>query len=326
MEHRRQFLGAVLLAIVLFVSPTVAQWNDEEEQKDCKTKGSCVTFTVETTIPGCQCSDLVPSFYAGSQVNGTCLGQVMQGNCDKPFMQMTSTAEINDGSCDISCGRCKCCQTYAEKLTALGSTTFLQMAYAAGLKANLTSPAYSFTVLAPPNAAVQAYLTTAGLTAAQTLANVPLMQKIVGYHILPNVPVIDAWWSTPFFLPGTVLSTLLGPKATITIAPTGTLNGKVKAVGPDSPTCKGNVIPISAVLMPPTAVAAGKMPLEDPTPAATAAAPTQRLTPAPAVAQRAINAPQVNLQIGSIPAYQQPDGLRRDPITADSAGKVAGRK
>jgi hypothetical protein len=38
------------------------------------------------------------------------------------------------------------------------------MANAAGLKANLTSPAYSFTILAPPDAAIMKYLAASGAT------------------------------------------------------------------------------------------------------------------------------------------------------------------
>lgn len=37
-------------------------------------------------------------FYAGSRVNGTCLGQVAQGNCDKPFMKRSATDEISSGA------------------------------------------------------------------------------------------------------------------------------------------------------------------------------------------------------------------------------------
>lgn len=44
---------------------------------------------------------------------------------------------------------------------------------------------------------------------AQLLAAPATLRRVITYHILPNVPVIDAFWTTPFLLPGTVLSTLL---------------------------------------------------------------------------------------------------------------------
>jgi hypothetical protein len=66
----------------------------------------------------------------------------------------------------------------------------------------------------------------------------------VSYHILPNVPVIDAWWSTPFLLPETVLSTLLGPTATIIVDAKGALNGKAMTQE-DYPTCKVQLLPFS---------------------------------------------------------------------------------
>jgi uncharacterized surface protein with fasciclin (FAS1) repeats len=292
MAQRHQLFGASLIVALLLANSAGAQWNDEEEQKDCAVKKSCQTFVVKTTIPNCQCSDIVPVYYAGARANGTCLSQVAQGNCNAPFMQTTATAEVNDGYCDISCGRCKCCKTYAEMLPAVGSNLFLQMANAAGLKANLTSPAYSFTILAPPDAAIMKYLAASGLTLQAALANLPLLRTIVSYHILPNVPVLDAWWSTPFFLPGTVLSTLLGPTATITVNLKGKLNGVAMAMK-DSPTCKGNVIPINAVLQPPKAVTAGMMIRADPSAAATAATPYKTVQPTPLAAKRAADAPQV---------------------------------
>ena len=50
---------------------------------------------------------------------------------------------------------------------------------------------------------------TAGLTLPRLLANRALLQRIIPYHLLPNVPVTDAFWTTPFLLPGTMLSTQL---------------------------------------------------------------------------------------------------------------------
>jgi len=52
-------------------------------------------------------------------------------------------------------------------------------------------------------------LNPADLTLPQLLASQPTLRRVVGYHILPNVPVLDAFWTTPFMLPNTVLSTLL---------------------------------------------------------------------------------------------------------------------
>ncbi len=50
-------------------------------------------------------------------------------------------------------------------------------------------------------------ITTTGLTLPRLLADRALLQRIVAFHLLPNVPVLDAFWTTPFLLPGTVLST-----------------------------------------------------------------------------------------------------------------------
>lgn len=295
-QRDRQF-ATYLIAALFLASQTGAQWNDEEEQKDCAVKKSCQPFEVLTTIPNCQCTDIVPVYYAGAPTSGSCLTQVAKGNCDQPWMKKSATDEVSSGYCDISCGRCDCCKTYADMLPAVGSSFFLQMVDAAGLKANLTSPAYSFTILAPSNAAVDEYLAASELTFTSALANLSLLRQIVSYHILPNVPVIDAWWSTPFLLPETVLSTLLGPTATIIVDAKGALNGKAMTQE-DYPTCKGNVIPIDAVLQPPN-FAAGTMIRADPSSTETAATPTKTVTPAPIAAKRAADAPQQVRNIAS---------------------------
>lgn len=44
--------------------------------------------------------------------------------------------------------------------------------------------------------------------AATAFGGTATLRRVIAYHILPNVPVLDAFWTTPFLLPGAVLSTL----------------------------------------------------------------------------------------------------------------------
>ena len=86
-----------------------------------------------------------------------------------------------------------------------------------------------------------------GTTQAALFANVPLLTEILSYHILPIVPFIETAWTTPFFLPGTVLATSI-PGRTIHVAPPTSASptlvggiggtGTARVVSPDFEPCK----------------------------------------------------------------------------------------
>ena len=67
------------------------------------------------------------------------------------------------GYCQISCGNCSCCSTFAQVLQSNGASQFLHAANAVGLKGNLSSPASAFTILAPTDAALDAALAKLGM-------------------------------------------------------------------------------------------------------------------------------------------------------------------
>jgi uncharacterized surface protein with fasciclin (FAS1) repeats len=64
-------------------------------------------------------------------------------------------------------------------------TILVEAVVAADLAGTLSGPG-PFTVFAPTNAAFAAALTELGLTKAQLLANVPLLKKVLTYHVVPN--------------------------------------------------------------------------------------------------------------------------------------------
>ena len=82
--------------------------------------------------------------------------------------------------------------------------------------------------------------------AGQTLdeaiaANSKLLQEIVSYHILPPVPYLLALWTTPFFLPDTILATVL-PQENVVVGPGQVLQAAggnmALIVKPDIDSCK----------------------------------------------------------------------------------------
>lgn len=277
----RTLLALVLVLLAACITARLpgasAQWVDEEAVHVCETKNECLGANTPTEgqfgPTTCLCSDLVPQAYAGGPTNGTCLENQVLGNCDKPWMLEISTADIGpEGYCQITCGRCSCCDSFKEVLTKLGATTLLAAAEAANLTSNLTNPGSHFTLLAPTNAAFAAALTTAGITQEALLADIPKLTELLSYHILPVVPFLETAWTSPFFLPGTVLATAV-PGRTIHVGPAAgpapTLvggtggSGTAKVVHPDVEPCKGNVILIDSVLLP-TAAAVQAPPASEP--------------------------------------------------------------
>lgn len=64
-------------------------------------------------------------------------------------------------------------------------STLVAAVQAAGLAGTLSGTG-PFTVLAPTNAAFAALLTELGISQATLLADVPLLQRVLGYHVLPQ--------------------------------------------------------------------------------------------------------------------------------------------
>ena len=62
------------------------------------------------------------------------------------------------GYCQITCGRCPCCQTVSQVLAARGLTSFLAAVQATPLGFQLAQPGFMATVLAPTNAAFTTFL------------------------------------------------------------------------------------------------------------------------------------------------------------------------
>jgi uncharacterized surface protein with fasciclin (FAS1) repeats len=116
---------------------------------------------------------------------------------------------------------------------------------AAGL-GNTLSGTGPFTVFAPTNAAFAAALTELNLTKAQLLANVPLLTKVLTYHVLP-VRVLKA--AVPV---GTPIPTVQGETFTVSAALAITdKRGRVANItGTDVLTSNGVIHVIDKVILP----------------------------------------------------------------------------
>jgi uncharacterized surface protein with fasciclin (FAS1) repeats len=93
-------------------------------------------------------------------------------------------------------------------------STLVAAVQAAGLGGTLSGTG-PFTVLAPTNAAFAALLTELGISQATLLADVPLLQRVLGYHVLPQ-RVLRA--EIPAGTPLATASTTAGDRLSISAA------------------------------------------------------------------------------------------------------------
>eukprot|EP01023_Acetabularia_acetabulum_P019520 TRINITY_DN1995_c0_g1_i6.p1 TRINITY_DN1995_c0_g1~~TRINITY_DN1995_c0_g1_i6.p1 ORF type:complete len:1103 (-),score=236.57 TRINITY_DN1995_c0_g1_i6:767-4075(-) len=134
------------------------------------------------------CTDVAPdSRY-------TCEQQKQFQKCDNQWM-------ITGNFCDITCGRCS--SSSPSTLTTpppssqdgtvfdiIGRTgrisSLLGALESAGLDSMLKRITGEYTVLAPTNAAFDATLDRLGITLNALISNKPLLEEIIGYHIIPT--------------------------------------------------------------------------------------------------------------------------------------------
>eukprot|EP00873_Tetraselmis_striata_P025338 jgi/Tetstr1/445602/TSEL_003408.t1 len=164
----------------------------------------------------CVCTDVKP-FIADSDAENGCRKQREWGKCET-IPGLYAPEELPEGWCQITCGRCTCCQSPARVAFENNLTSFLWLAHHADrLRSfnsgeDLLNPGSMFTIFAPTNAAVQERLKSLGfgylLTSPYTdpdpgAKNV--LKLIVSAHISPALPVSEALWTSPFLSQGTVI-------------------------------------------------------------------------------------------------------------------------
>lgn len=187
-----------------------------------------------------------------------CLAQRAAGQCDAPFMR-DAVAELPEGYCQVTCGRCGCCAPLWESLSREGDlSAFLAYAEAAGLAGDLRNPGTEWTVLAPTDAAMRGLADALG--PAAEVAGSPTARRLardaLAAHVLPRAPVVGALWTSPFFaaagarmrtLAGGVLTGLPDPLRVRSEA-----TGREAAVASaDAEACKSWWVRVDALLSPP---------------------------------------------------------------------------
>ena len=221
--------------------------------------------SVAATATACACSDAAPrneSLLFGID----CFHQRTLNTCDADYMK-SFLQELNydDGFCQISCSKCKCCTSPSDVLSKIGATRFLQAAEAAQppLNTSLDHPGYMATILVPTDAAWEAALKAY----PQALQDPSILQQILKFHILPVEPVHKGLWKSPFMSVGATLFTSMDGNASLTVEkfplPAGTtayggLTGftiqgpmnSAKVIASDIASCKSYITVIDTVLLP----------------------------------------------------------------------------
>eukprot|EP00887_Chlorella_sp_A99_P007297 scaffold2.g7297.t1 len=154
------------------------------------------------------------------------------------------------------------CKTVADTVAASADLTTLGAALRAtnAIEA-LSDPTLTATIFAPTNAAFTSALSALGLTAAQALspANLPNLQRILAYHIVPNVAAASTDLTNGQTLPTldedeTLTVDLSG--GAVKIKPSAPGAPEATVVQPDIAACRAIVHVIDTVLLPAN-VAAG---------------------------------------------------------------------
>lgn len=81
------------------------------------------------------------------------------------------TTTLHAGWCQITCGRCSCCEPVAKVAQDQGLTSLLAAVQTAGLSSQFNAPASQFTLLAPTDAAFTAALPALGQNPPFVLAS-----------------------------------------------------------------------------------------------------------------------------------------------------------
>lgn len=142
----------------------------------------------------CQCSDAVPRWYGSGEVVTSCLEAKQSGKCWDNFMFGGDADLIAEHFCEITCGRCNCCQDLYETIKQYGGQAFLELVDRDGeMSSFLKEVGNAATVLVPTNEALR------GVTIDDPKA-------VVKYHVLPE-NAVNALWTTPFMALGVEMQT-----------------------------------------------------------------------------------------------------------------------
>lgn len=157
----------------------------------------------------CGCTDVDPhSSFLSAKVAYPCWEQEGFGACEQPFMSM-AIREIDEGYCQISCGRCDCCKSLGILLEENGLDMFAWALNFTEYGPYTLRPGFMATLLAPTNDAMNTMLAKLGYKDQQAVMDSTDAQNIIAdiarYHVLLPIQEIDSLWSAPFMQKNAVM-------------------------------------------------------------------------------------------------------------------------
>ena len=131
-----------------------------------------------------------------------------------------TVAELSEGFCQITCGRCDCCRTLRSVAEDEGLNDWLWAVDAVGLS-DVDEPGWEVSVLAPRDGSVDDLLTRLGGWSRSDVENdaerQSVLREVLLYNMISPIPNHWAVYTSPFFKEGTQLMTELGENAALTV-------------------------------------------------------------------------------------------------------------
>ncbi|GMH35479.1 hypothetical protein BSKO_03347 [Bryopsis sp. KO-2023] len=235
-------------------APTGKRPNITAEIIEAPPEGEDAEFFGHVNADLCPCSDAVPS----GAFN--CMQVRFQDECELQSI-LKGPADVPEGFCEVTCGRCDCCTDMLTMSSRRGLDTFRKifqtMADAEGSRSiarSLQNPSFATTVFAPTNDAFSRMLHLLNMTVDDFLEQPSLMNQVMTYHVLLGPTATSSEELSTGFL-GTTLPTV-NSAAFVSLNTSGPILG-VDGIGsyanvlvPDVFSCKSIFHVVDEVLLP----------------------------------------------------------------------------
>eukprot|EP01023_Acetabularia_acetabulum_P067633 TRINITY_DN9366_c0_g1_i1.p1 TRINITY_DN9366_c0_g1~~TRINITY_DN9366_c0_g1_i1.p1 ORF type:complete len:359 (-),score=73.97 TRINITY_DN9366_c0_g1_i1:238-1314(-) len=207
----------------------------------------------------CTCTDVDPRAGYNKAPSAECFEQSMLNKCDEGFM-FDTIGELPEGYCQITCGRCDCCNNLYNLLEKEQLIEFLEALKVLGFEKWLYNPGWQVTLMAPTDQAFLAGLTALGYSRETAYADTDMLTTVVLYHILPREPYLRNIFMSPFMFDGAKINTYLQDfSAPDSISFSTNENNNITAISPvnsakiiqkDIESCKGSIQILDTLLVP----------------------------------------------------------------------------
>eukprot|EP01026_Neomeris_dumetosa_P008990 TRINITY_DN12967_c0_g1_i2.p1 TRINITY_DN12967_c0_g1~~TRINITY_DN12967_c0_g1_i2.p1 ORF type:complete len:368 (-),score=37.24 TRINITY_DN12967_c0_g1_i2:246-1349(-) len=156
----------------------------------------------------CICTDVDPRSGYNKPPAAECFEQSMLGKCDEQFM-FDTIGELPEGYCQITCGRCDCCNNLNNLLEKEGLLEFLSALKVLNFEDWLRNSGWQVTLLAPTNEAFLSGLASLGYSRETAYEDIDFLSTIMLYHVLPREPYLRSAYLSPFMYEGAEINTYL---------------------------------------------------------------------------------------------------------------------